>query len=115
MTSRRSILGGIATFGTMGAMPSSNAIREVRGAETRASFGIKATSPSADPLYELRQTLIAQAESERDRLHRKLERQIMALDDLKSISPAYKRYKILELNCEHKAVQERFWRLMENV
>lgn len=62
-----------------------------------------------DPLWELKKLARQKANLEKEKLEAQLHREMEALSDLKSISPAYKRYRLRVLFAERDAVQARFY------
>lgn len=68
-----------------------------------------------DPLSGIKQALRAKAAEERSRLNDSLQRQIEALHDLRSISPAYRRYRLAQLMSEQEKVRQRFYEFCERL
>lgn len=71
--------------------------------------------PTADPLWEVKQALRRKACEERDRLVSLLDRRASDLADLKSVSPAYRRYRLTQLFTEQELVRQRFYQFCESL
>lgn len=71
--------------------------------------------PTSDPLWEIKQVFRNKAAKERERLDAELRRKIDALSDIKSVSPAYRRYRLAQLFGEQEKIRQRFFEFCERL
>lgn len=72
-------------------------------------------APSADPFWEAKRLFRAHSREVFEQESMKLAYKMDALDDLKSISPAYRRYMKLKLSNEREAMNKRFMQLLDSI
>lgn len=70
---------------------------------------------SVDPRLAIRRHMMQRADEERERLLRDIDNTTQRLFELRSLSPAYRRYRIAKLEQERRAIHKRWHQLAESI